>query len=463
MKARVRDEALALLHSLGVILPPKTKLPLEALLRRIRQCLDAAQETKLYIHTSSINPGVLPAWTTHSGENSLQERMYRFSYKEASQNHTARLLGKESYKELYEDPFQDLRMTLQQIAIKVDAGHHAFIVQDSDKEHCGINMRVISTHHIESTTPLLVVIYLPGTKLNPLPGLRWIQNLMKHPSYNGIANITGTFLEQKLLLRLLALNEKYLDATFKTLVKSQVDANTEQSFHVSFLLPLNTIGSEDLGKLNAEIGCEICGKNTASRCSQCQTLKYCGPECQKLDWPHHRTICRSLKGGKWLTLPLKLVPSSVTEMKSKSKDAVFTPSVDDAIRAGQRPNFNPSDYIYPVTSEELSVPPPNIHGEKPFIVKIQVSLASIVATDLNKGKRNMMVYDRQRSFQLYFDDRSSKDEGGAGEVSVFDQVLSEMKRNGVTGGLKMYRYAKRTGDWEITLCIDRGPDGEVAW
>lgn len=31
-------------------------------------------------------------------------------------------------------------------------------------------------------------------------------------------------------------------------------------------------------------------KNPAYRCGRCH-LRYCGPECQRKDWPDHRTVC----------------------------------------------------------------------------------------------------------------------------------------------------------------------------
>ena len=44
--------------------------------------------------------------------------------------------------------------------------------------------------------------------------------------------------------------------------------------------------------------CSVCGVVTdckaLMRCGECNTIQYCSRECQKIDWPEHKTYCRSL-------------------------------------------------------------------------------------------------------------------------------------------------------------------------
>ncbi|CAD6185917.1 unnamed protein product [Caenorhabditis auriculariae] len=55
--------------------------------------------------------------------------------------------------------------------------------------------------------------------------------------------------------------------------------------------------------------CSVCGKPSAKkRCPACK-LCYCSQECQKFDWPLHKTICQSLKS---LNKPLSVEDSSVS-------------------------------------------------------------------------------------------------------------------------------------------------------
>lgn len=94
-------------------------------------------------------------------------------------------------------------------------------------------------------------------------------------------------------------------------------------------------------------------------------------------------------------------------------------------------------------------PPPNIHGDKVFIVKLQVAV--------NTGNgipQNVFIYDRQKSFQVYLmaDD----------DANAFHDAASAIRTTGWKG-LKMYRWAKRTGDFELSVCFDRAPEKDPQW
>ena len=42
--------------------------------------------------------------------------------------------------------------------------------------------------------------------------------------------------------------------------------------------------------------CSICKSNGKTRfCSRCETISYCSQECQRIDWPSHKSICLVLK------------------------------------------------------------------------------------------------------------------------------------------------------------------------
>ncbi|PQE19782.1 Zinc finger MYND-type protein [Rutstroemia sp. NJR-2017a BVV2] len=54
----------------------------------------------------------------------------------------------------------------------------------------------------------------------------------------------------------------------------------------------------------ATLTCIICNGSNANLCSSCRSISYCSPECQKSDWPLHKTICKA-----FTTLPLRPFPS----------------------------------------------------------------------------------------------------------------------------------------------------------
>ena len=93
--------------------------------------------------------------------------------------------------------------------------------------------------------------------------------------------------------------------------------------------------------------------------------------------------------------------------------------------------------------------PPNDHGDNLFLIKMQVGLGAA-------PPQHMMLYDRKRSFQLWW--------FRAQDPATFDEFYAEMDGpRGGYGGLKMYRWAKRTGDWELSICLDREPLTDTKW
>ena len=95
-------------------------------------------------------------------------------------------------------------------------------------------------------------------------------------------------------------------------------------------------------------------------------------------------------------------------------------------------------------------PPRNVHGDNPFIVKMQLPMSENPGTG-----SSMLVYDRQKSVMGYVYARDKPRE--------YEMLRKECDEKGQFGGLKMYRYAKRTGDWELSICVEREPEGVVNW
>ena len=62
----------------------------------------------------------------------------------------------------------------------------------------------------------------------------------------------------------------------------------------------------------------------------------------------------------------------------------------------------------------------------------------------------MVMYDRKRSFQAFC---HMEDDAWA-----FAEFVNETEGpRGSYGGAKMYRWAKRMGEWEWSVCLDRAP------
>ncbi|KIJ99504.1 hypothetical protein K443DRAFT_133048 [Laccaria amethystina LaAM-08-1] len=96
----------------------------------------------------------------------------------------------------------------------------------------------------------------------------------------------------------------------------------------------------DLGKLSSNSGCEVCGrKREASKCTGCLAVVYCGK-----GGSDHKKTCRTLKGGTWLT----------------------------------------------------------IHFERPKGFSAIMNRHSRQNAELTDADAQMLIYDRQRSFQVYW-------------------------------------------------------------
>lgn len=87
--------------------------------------------------------------------------------------------------------------------------------------------------------------------------------------------------------------------------------------------------------------------------------------------------------------------------------------------------------------------PKDIHGNKAFLLKFRVGLGG--------GRPNhMMMYDRQRSFTIFW--RRAEDPEA---FSVGEKALGS--------DLKMYRWAVRTGLSTMKVCFDRPPKDTPPW
>ncbi|KAI0767661.1 hypothetical protein C8Q74DRAFT_1204367 [Fomes fomentarius] len=97
----------------------------------------------------------------------------------------------------------------------------------------------------------------------------------------------------------------------------------------------------------------------------------------------------------------------------------------------------------------LPTAPPNVWGDKLFLIKIQIGLGEELPA-------HMMAYDMKRSFQVFL---AHED-----DPALFMDMHAEMvgPRGGYSG-IKMYRWAKRTGDWELNICLDRELKTEIKW
>ena len=163
-------------------------------------------------------------------------------------------------------------------------------------------------------------------------------------------------------------------------------------------------------------------------------------ECQKSDWSAHKRACRPLEKGTWVTLTF------CVHMPGANVPHPLIPTLT-SYRAS-----DPLNQSVDIPREGEGVPPRNVHSANPFLVKIQLPV-----DDFGRVERGgtILIYDRQKSIVGYVTPSMCSQE--------YARVTAECTARGKVGGLKMYRWAKRAGPLQLSVCLDIEPDEEVRW
>ncbi|KAJ3904158.1 hypothetical protein F5879DRAFT_881122 [Lentinula edodes] len=425
-----RQEKMNFLHSMGIELLPSTRLPDDAIERKFRGAIDASQSFSKLIQKPPFNPSSFPLWSKKNASKSLLDSVKRGNMMEAFANAQARSQGKENAWDMYENVFVDIRQTIMSLASGFDKGVISAIAQDKDYSYA-ICIRVVEVRQLDNGVPAIVVLYCRGTRDTPANDtIPWVQEVLSKSVSKTVPllQIVASLEEQKLLLAILNMNARRLSDQF-----SPNRSRSEGPFGLSFLLPLAPLGQQDVGALTNHTGCTVCGKKTTSRCSQCLSAEYCGTECQKLHWKEHKSMCNSLKGGEWITVTFSMLPLETRLAAKKGEKLYFTLfNKSSGLSADANRKVYDTDNPPPI--------PSNIHGDNSFLVKLQKGMSVI-------------IYDRTRSLQAYL--CSDVDPKG------YEKAMAQM--NTGPRGIKVYRWAKRIGDSQLSVCINKAPLIDPQW
>ncbi len=137
-----RPETLQILQCMGIELPAEKKLIDGVLDKRLRDALNAAQyRDRLPCPLALSN---LPPWpTSKDGEGrSLFSAVQRGSFHESRQIYAKKMAGGSAVPEPFVDPFTDPLQTMMGLGKWPDQGLRWCVLQDREKEHCAVNMRV---------------------------------------------------------------------------------------------------------------------------------------------------------------------------------------------------------------------------------------------------------------------------------------------------------------------------------
>lgn len=108
-----------------------------------------------------------------------------------------------------------------------------------------------------------------------------------------------------------------------------------------------------------------------------------------------------------------------------------------------------------VTEEMLTQVPPNVHGTNIFLVKMQMGG---FRTPFGLTRQFIDYYDEERILNV---STCPRDYGE--DLRVWEKFDSTLERLGSLDGVKLFVWARRTGDWELSVTLDPLPDQNIPW
>ncbi|VDB84549.1 unnamed protein product [Peniophora sp. CBMAI 1063] len=409
------DRLLHLLRVSGVEFPEFEKLITPALEKKLVLTLDYLQHFVLFTDMIPLAPADLPLWTGRddvheavSGETDMMSMALEA------------LLTKRPTDE--NTVIGQIHKMVFTIADRYTSGADTFILHDTDQQ-AAIGLRVLGVYNLKVAVPLVSVIFrdVNGPAVAVLRSL-----LQSNAKRKTVVDVECSLDHQLLIRRLLFRNSARLAPEYWP-----VQHRTDKDFTLSFLLPLSPLHSLQLGMIAHNAGCIVCGKLQTTRCSACLSERYCSPDCQKEHWKDHKAVCQSVRDGRWMTFHL-------CDTETWNGEEYYPQSIDMNTTL-----LNHKRRLDRVLRGE---PPKNVHGDKVFLIHVDGGL---------NGSR-VKVHDRTRSIQSSL----LEQDDGANFRELLPRPTNDLY---VVDSSRTYRWARRTGDWELSICLDRKPTENTMW
>ncbi|KZV68069.1 hypothetical protein PENSPDRAFT_634839 [Peniophora sp. CONT] len=419
-----RADILAQLESMGVDSLGSTKIPTSVLEDKLNRALSLAERVPEFSDSEHpIDPSKLPAWTntkdlgslfpggTNPGDLATVRAMFRGRIPTILSSVRA---------------FSDVQRTVKEIAQNYVDGHEYSYIRD-EHDRSAIHFRVLGIYELNET-PLVSLAYETDNTRHLYKTNDFIDARVKAGARN-IARITCTLEEQALLRHLLHLNSTRVAPGYQPRLE-----RAEDRYTTSFLLPLAELSQAQIGRLSSNDGCHVCWAPASSGryCTSCNMVKFCGRNCQRGDQKIHKDFDARMKGGTWTDATFVVNP--VIDGKQ-----MFTATINHSSGQLSEP------------SKSLDAPE-NVHGDNATLVKIQRPLAKPETNDENDAAC-MLVYDRYRTFTGHIFKKDNPE--------LWGKAMKLMPYG--SESVRVYRFAKRTGDWTLSVCLDREPFGKPVW
>lgn len=174
-----RAELLKVLDGMDISIPANTKLPNNALEKRLKQAIKASQSMASVISKIPLPLAELPKWPTNSDEHTVFRAIRRGDFREATMNIEGRLRGEDPFP-LRVNPVIDVRQTLMTLAKNWDRGSKFAIMQDIQTETCAINIRVCEL--------LVHITRRASDRVHVHTDSRCVQAQRRHPTSVGVVS-----------------------------------------------------------------------------------------------------------------------------------------------------------------------------------------------------------------------------------------------------------------------------------
>jgi hypothetical protein len=204
--------------------------------------------------------------------------------------------------------------------------------------------------------------------------------------------------------------------------------NHAEGFRPSFIVP----PPEEEEQVKPLLKCAACDFTTEDKkqlkwCARCNGTPYCSKECQKRHWKEHKQVCSKT------TDELRDAADCSSQIVSRS--SVVASLLPPAEMAGQvmvsMSHIGSARRAKPQVLDP-NVAPRNIHGDREFIVKVQVPTTRPTTPTYMDG---CCVYDEGRSLNVHV----PLTESG------MDKIVAMIRSYGQAGGMKGYFFARRDG------------------
>jgi hypothetical protein len=103
----------------------------------------------------------------------------------------------------------------------------------------------------------------------------------------------------------------------------KIECTKAQSFYsvVSLLLPHYLLQSFSNISSATKNTCSVCQQNNATkRCSRCNLVWYCSPECQRTNWKAHKPVCNSEYKSNQYELHKKAFDAIIVKYNLKTEE-----------------------------------------------------------------------------------------------------------------------------------------------